>query len=241
MGLREPLLIYRKLYAAFGPQDWWPGETRLEVIVGAILTQNTAWSNVEKAIANLKDAGALSSLRRLTEIDTRKLARYIRPSGYYNLKAKRLKNCLKFLRGRFGTDIKKATQIDTRTFRDELLAVNGIGPETCDSILLYAFERPVFVVDSYTRRIFSRHGLVSPEDDYHAIQKIFTDNLPEDAGLFNEFHALIVRLGKEFCRTRPLCEGCPLNKVLANKFSGYYNVTRTRGGAYGKEEKRIKG
>lgn len=240
MGIKAPLLIYRKLYEAFGPQRWWPGETRLEIIVGAILTQNTAWSNVEKAIANLKSAGELSSMSSLAGMDTRKLARHIRPAGYYNVKARRLKNCLKFLRSRFGADLRGVSGCDTRTLRDELLAVNGIGPETCDSILLYAFERPVFVVDAYTRRIFSRHGLLR-SDDYHDVQKIFTDNLPKSVRLFNEFHALIVRLGKEFCRTRPRCGHCPLNKMLANGFSGYYNVTKTRGGAYGKEEGRGKG
>lgn len=212
------MAIYQKLYEAFGPQDWWPGETRLEVIAGAILTQNTAWSNVEKAISNLKRGKMLDSLDRILRCGERKLAMLIRPAGYYNVKAKRLLHCMEFFKNKLGSQFDDAIWNDTAIFRDELLAVNGIGPETCDSILLYAFDRPVFVVDAYTRRIFSRHGILSGDEDYHYIQKIFMDNLPADAGLFNEFHALIVRLGKEFCKTKPACRGCPLNKSLANRF-----------------------
>lgn len=202
--------IYNKLYRSFGPQGWWPGDTRLEIIVGAILTQNTSWSNVEKAIINLKMAGALSSLTALKKVRTETLASLIRPAGYYNVKAKRLKHCIDFMYKRLGPDLGRASRVNTAVLRKELLAVHGIGPETADSILLYAFGRPLFVVDAYTRRIFSRHGLIKSDDGYDAIQSFFTGSLPPDSRLFNEYHALIVAVGKKFCKTKPRCEGCHL-------------------------------
>jgi len=202
--------VYRKLYSAFGPQHWWPGDTQFEVIVGAILTQNTAWTNVEKAIGNLKKALALRSPSAMMRLPTRKLAELIRPAGYYNIKAKRLKNFLSFLELGYGASLKALGRLDTRELRYELLGVNGIGPETCDSILLYAFGRPVFVVDAYTKRVFSRHGFFDEDLGYAEVQSIFMKNLRRETAVFNEYHALIVRLAKEFCRTRPKCGSCPL-------------------------------
>ena len=210
-SLRDILLhIYSILYKFYGPQGWWPGDTRLEVIVGAILTQNTSWKSVEKAISNLKKAKILSRPSLIDGLSRKKLAGLIKPSGYYNVKAKRLKNFIRFLSSSYGSSLNRVARQNTDRLREEFLNVNGIGPETCDSILLYAFNRPVFVVDAYTRRVFSRHGLFSGTTGYDEIQKIFMDNLPRDKGLFNEYHALIVRLAKEICKTRPGCAACPL-------------------------------
>lgn len=206
--------IYGKLFRSFGPQGWWPGGTPLEIAIGAILTQNTAWSNVEKAINNLKHARAISSPSSIYRMRHGRLATLIRPAGYYNVKARRLKNFFDFLFESYGGKIAAMAKSPTEKLRRELLDVNGIGPETCDSILLYAFSRPVFVVDAYTKRIFSRHKLCRADAGYDGLQKQFMENLPKDAGLFNEYHALIVRLGKEHCRTKPRCGECPLN-VLA--------------------------
>lgn len=203
--------IYKRLYKHYGPQHWWPGDTRLEIIVGAILTQNTSWANVGKAIKNLKDAELLSSPVKLLSLGARRLARLIRPAGYYNIKAERVRNFLKFLGENYGASLKKMSFEKTEELRRQLLQINGIGPETCDSILLYAFKRPVFVVDAYTKRIFSRHGIFGHDLDYDGIQRIFMSAFPSDEKLFNEYHALIVRLGKEFCKSRPKCEGCPLH------------------------------
>ena len=202
--------IYDRLYDSYGPQHWWPGDTRFEIIVGAILTQNTAWSNVEKAIKNLKRARALSA-GAMKRISMKKLAGLIRPAGYYNIKAKRLKHFIGFLFDQYGGDLRKMARRETAALRHELLGVNGIGPETCDSILLYAFNRPAFVIDAYTKRVFSRHGFYKDSVDYHLAQDFFVERLPADARLFNEYHALIVRLAKEHCRTVPECEGCPIN------------------------------
>ncbi|MBI5137581.1 MAG: endonuclease III domain-containing protein [Nitrospirae bacterium] len=202
------MAIYNKLFAQFGPQHWWPGETPFEVCVGAILTQNTAWTNVEKAIANLKTAGVLhpATLRALPDDE---LAELIRPSGYFNLKARRLKGFLNFLGDEFGDSLEKMFREPTATLRPRLLAVHGIGPETADSILLYAGGHSTFVVDAYTLRIFTRLGLVPEGTGYHAMQAVFEDNLPQSAALYNEYHALIVTLGKDFCRPRgPRCGGC---------------------------------
>lgn len=214
--------IYRRLYAHFGPQGWWPGDTAFEVIIGAILTQNTAWSNVEKAIGNLKRARALSP-RSMRRLDRATLARLITPAGYYNVKAGRVKNFIDFLSSEYGLDLKRLSREATYRLRERLLGLNGIGPETCDSILLYAFARPVFVIDAYTKRVFSRHGFLKAEAAYEEFQAFFMNNLPRSARLFNEYHALIVRLAKEFCRTKPDCASCPLRTVkrincLANRF-----------------------
>ena len=205
------LQIYDILYSFFGPQGWWPGETAFEVAVGAILTQNTNWGNVSKAIMNLKSGGLLSfeALQALPYAD---LACLIRPSGYYNLKAKRLKNLLQMILERYQGELNLLLQDDVARGRENLLSVQGIGPETADSILLYAGNHPLFVVDTYTHRIFSRHHLLADESDYDSIQETFMHMLPADSSFFNEYHALIVRLGKEYCRkTKPLCEDCPLN------------------------------
>jgi endonuclease-3 related protein len=200
--------IHDLLLARFGPQHWWPGETPFEIMVGAVLTQNTSWQNVEKAVANLKEAGLLSPAA-LAELPPEVLAEQIRPAGCHNLKAGRLKNLLALIAAQGGVDALLAQP--TAALRELLLAVKGIGPETADSILLYAAGRPVFVVDAYTHRICSRHGLIGEESDYFQLQELFMDNLAEDAALFNEYHALLVRLGKEFCKkSKPKCEDCPL-------------------------------
>jgi endonuclease-3 related protein len=195
--------IYDRLLACYGPQAWWPAETPFEVMVGAILTQSAAWGNVEKAIGNLKAAGKLSAAAlRDTAVDD--LAGLIYPSGYYNAKAKKLKALVEWL-GRYGDDLSRLDNRDTAELRQELLNVHGIGPETADSILLYALNRPVFVIDAYTRRMFSRLGFKPIKDTYDGWQELFTGNLPKDAQLFNEYHALIVRHGKQACRKAPRC------------------------------------
>ncbi|NQT75473.1 MAG: endonuclease III domain-containing protein [Candidatus Omnitrophica bacterium] len=207
------LKIYKLLYERFGPRHWWPGDTRLEIIIGAILTQNTAWANVEKAIANLKNARLLK-VKGLSRVPKKRLAGLIRPAGYYNIKSQRIKNFLGFLNTAYGGDIKRMLSTETRRLRTELLEVKGIGPETADSILLYAGEKPAFVVDAYTKRIFSRHGFIQGDASYEAVQAIFLSNLPKDVRLFNEFHALIVELGKELCKSKkPLCNKCPIRRI----------------------------
>jgi endonuclease III related protein len=209
--------IFQICYAKFGPQHWWPGETPFEVMVGAILTQNTNWGNVEKAIANLKRAGCLTPLR-LKTISQKKLASLIRPSGYYNIKAKRLKNFINFLFQEFDGDLRQMKRVPLSELREKILAVKGIGPETADSILLYACQKPIFVTDAYTRRVLSRHGFVASDADYHSVQKLFMTQLEHDPKLFNEFHALFVALGKNFCKPTPRCLDCPLNhKSLPRK------------------------
>lgn len=201
---------YKKLYAYFGAQHWWPGETSFEVIVGAILTQNTNWANVEKAIANLKKYNALGP-KKIKTMPPKKLASLIRPAGYYNIKAGRLKEFIEFLFRYYNADLKKMSSKDTAALRAELLGVKGIGPETADSILLYALNKPSFVVDAYTKRILSRHGLVKESASYEEVQNLFMKNLEKEVKLFNEYHALLVRLGKDFCRkNNPRCSLCPL-------------------------------
>jgi endonuclease-3 related protein len=205
--------IYSLLFDHFGPQSWWPGETSIEIMVGAVLTQNTNWQNVCKAIANLKNAGVLN-YEALTYLDNEEMAKLIRPSGYYNLKAKRLKNLLFMIKEKYDGDIDNFISDELEECRKNLLSVSGVGPETADSILLYVAGKPIFVVDSYTHRVFSRHNLVEEESDYHSIQELFMGALPADAKMMNEYHALIVRVAKEFCRKKnPLCQGCPLEGV----------------------------
>ncbi len=204
--------IYKLLFDRFGPQSWWPGETQFEIITGAILTQNTNWANVEKAIANLKSAHLLTP-GKIYHLDISELAELIRPAGYYNIKAKRLKSFLNWFFRSYDGRLENLENLDTDRLRAELLAVNGIGPETADSILLYAFGRPVFVVDAYTARVAVRHGLIEPDADYEQLRELFQSNLPQDIQLFNEYHALLVRLGKEFCRPKAQCPGCPLEKL----------------------------
>ena len=204
--------IYKRLFAKFGAQNWWPGDTQIEIIVGAILTQNTNWGNVERAITNLK-AKRLLSPKRLKEMPSKRLASLIKPAGYFNVKAKRLKSFISFLFKEYQGSIIKMFKEDTISLRTKLLNVNGIGPETADSILLYAGAKPIFVVDAYTKRILFRHSLIDKRSDYSEIQNIFMDNLQQDTKFFNEYHSLIVRLGKEICKTKPLCEACPLNDL----------------------------
>jgi endonuclease III related protein len=202
--------IYDLLFERFGPQDWWPGDTPFEVIVGAILTQNTNWTNVEKAITNLKNAKALTP-DKLHLLDIKKLAELIRPAGYFNIKAKRLKSFLDWFFENYSGELKNLEIVSTAELRQQLLGVKGIGPETADSILLYALNRLVFVVDAYTARICSRHHLIDEGADYRQIQEMFESNLASDIQLFNECHALIVHVGKDFCKPTPKCEECSLN------------------------------
>ena len=204
--------IYDRLFDRYGPQHWWPGETPFEVIIGAILTQSTAWTNVEKAIANLKADGLLDAVS-LDEIATDKLATLIRSSGYYNAKAAKLKAFVKRLNQEHGGSLDRLFALDTASLRQELLSIHGIGPETADSILLYAAHRPVFVIDAYTNRIIGRLGLAPASDSYEAFQRLFMENLPHDEGMFNEYHALLVRHGKDVCRKKPRCEGCCLGEL----------------------------
>lgn len=204
--------IYRRLFARFGPQHWWPAEEPFEVIVGAILTQSAAWSNVEKAIANLRAAEALSpgALRRLPPS---RLAKLVHPCGYYNAKALKLKSFAFWLGNHYADDLDCFFANSIDDLRRELLSIHGIGQETADSIILYAAAKPVFVIDAYTRRIWSRLGLAPQKDSYGAYQAFFTEHLPSDARLFNEYHALLVCQGKNICRRRPLCPQCCLNDI----------------------------
>ena len=201
--------MYELLYTYFGPQHWWPGDSPFEIMVGAVLTQNTNWANVEKAIANLKATGRFS-LRELYQMPEQTLAQLIRPVGYYNLKARRLRNLLEMVIKEYEGDIERLFDEDTWTLRRKLLLVKGIGPETADSILLYAAQKPVFVIDAYTYRILSRHGMIDDCATYEELQEVFMKNLPEDIQMYNEFHALIVQLGKSLCRKKPKCFECPL-------------------------------
>jgi len=209
---KKLLGIYDKLYKSFGPQYWWPADSDFEVAVGAILTQNTSWVNVERAIANLKKSRCLS-FSKMLEMSEKKLAQLIRPAGYYNIKARRLKNFLRFLQRSYQGSFLRMRRKDTKTLREELLLVNGIGPETADSILLYALHKPVFVVDAYTKRIAARHQLIYDDPDYHELQHLFTRSLPAQVKLFNEYHALLVKCGKDFCKkAKGQCEECPIHE-----------------------------
>lgn len=207
------LQIYQKMFEALGPRQWWPGETPFEVVIGAILTQNTNWSNVEKAIKNLKTAGKLSP-EGIYELSVTELAKLIRPSGFFNVKAKRVKTFINWLFSRYEGNLSKMFARDLQSLRSELLSVKGIGPETADSILLYAGNMPTFVVDAYTHRIFSRHELIPEESTYDEIKSLFEENLPKDVKLFNEYHALLVNIGKIFCKPKKVCEQCPLRDFL---------------------------
>ncbi|MCX7995870.1 MAG: endonuclease III domain-containing protein [candidate division WOR-3 bacterium] len=205
--------IYNILFERFGPQNWWPGESPFEVMVGAILTQNTNWQNVEKAIDNIKKAGMLSPHKLLENKE--RIPQLIRPSGFYKLKSKRLIAFLEYFVHNYDGDAENFSGKNTDSLRRELLSIAGIGPETADSILLYALNRPVFVVDAYTCRILSRHKLISRNKDYEEIRKFFEENLPRSVRLYNEYHALLVKLGKEYCKkNEPLCNTCPLYNTL---------------------------
>jgi endonuclease III related protein len=248
--------VYEQLHVTFGPQHWWPGDTEFEMMVGAILTQNTNWRNVEKAISNLKREGLLAPAS-LASVERERLATLIRPAGYYNIKAVRLKEFVVWFVATYHGDVRRMRERPLKDLRDELLAVKGVGPETADSILLYACRKPTFVVDAYTRRVFSRHGFFPHDWPYERIRRFFQEALSRDAGprvprpflagenateqdacrpsppvmlhgsrpaassspqtasaavvtLYNEYHALIVRLAKLFCRTKPLCDVCPV-------------------------------
>jgi endonuclease-3 related protein len=210
----SPLIeAYERLLARFGPQKWWPGESPFEVLVGAILVQNTSWKNVERALDNLREAGVLTAgaLYALAQADLEEL---IRPAGYYRVKAKRLRNLLGVLCQQYGGSLDAMFAQDLPAARRELLAIHGVGPETADAILLYAGGLPSFVVDAYTHRIFARHGWIGFDADYHQLQEHIEDSLPRDAALFNEYHALLVAVGKQFCRKVPLCADCPLADML---------------------------
>ena len=211
---REQLLdIYRLLFDFFGPQHWWPGETPFEIAIGAVLTQNTSWTNVEKAIANIKADDCLDAFK-LHDLDMAKLETLIRPAGYFRVKAKRLRNFTTWLCEEYGGDMANLDGIGTSRLREELLGISGVGPETADSILLYALDRPIFVVDTYTARVMVRHGLIASDDlDYDRLQDLFVSSLEPDAPLFNEFHALLVMAGKDYCKPRPKCRDCPLKQL----------------------------
>lgn len=202
--------IHRRLFDHFGPQHWWPGETPFEVMLGAVLTQNTSWHNVSLVIETLRLEGLLS-FTALEALPLEVLAEKIRPSGYYNQKAKRLKGLFAAIREDSG-NLEDFFAQDTHILREKLLAVKGVGPETADSITLYAAGKPVFVVDAYTYRILLRHDLIAEDAEYEEIQDLFLGKLPAEAPLFNEYHALLVRLGKEYCKkNNPLCDACPLH------------------------------
>lgn len=205
--------VYSRLYSAFGPQRWWPGQTPFEVAVGAILAQGTAWTNASRAVGEM-DRRRLLHPARLHRFPLRKLAPAIRSSGYYNQKAVRLKRFVRYLMRRHRGSLERMGRRPVEELREQLLALSGIGPETADSILLYALQKPVFVVDAYTRRMLTRHSLISPGASYDEIQRLFVKQLPRSRRIYNEYHALIVRLGKEFCRPNtPRCDLCPLKKV----------------------------
>lgn len=203
------LNIYKILLDYFGPQGWWPGESRFEILVGAVLTQNTSWKNVEKSIKNLKDKGLLN-FDKMNSMDERELAYEIRSSGFYNLKARRLKNLLNAISAKFGT-FEEFLKINIDDARNFLLSQNGIGKETADSIILYAMDKPVFVVDAYTFRIFERFG-IKTDGDYEFVRNMVEEAFNHDVEKLKEFHALLVALGKSKCKKIPLCDECPLNK-----------------------------
>jgi endonuclease-3 related protein len=205
---------YQTLYQTLGPQRWWPARTPFEMIVGAILTQNTAWTNVERAIANLRRERLLTPVA-LERVPQRRLERLIRSSGYFRQKARKLKAFVQFLRREFGASLARMFRTPTPELRERLLAVHGIGRETADSILLYAGGHGVFVVDAYTKRILARHGLAREKAAYEEVRSLFESSLPADITIYNEFHGLIVNVGKNWCRTqKPRCEECPLQPFL---------------------------
>lgn len=201
--------IYRLLFAHYGPQHWWPAAGPFEVMIGALLTQSAAWKNVEKALNNLISRGALSP-HALRQLSQEELARLIYPSGYYNAKATKIKSLVHWLGEHYNDNLDKLFASDLPLLREELLSVHGIGEETADSIILYAAKKPIFVIDAYTRRIIRRLGLEPSTSSYTAVQQLFMQHLPHDEPLFNEYHALFVRHGKETCKRHPLCAKCCL-------------------------------
>ncbi len=210
---RKTLLeLYDILLTHFGPQHWWPGETPFEIAVGAILTQNTNWGNVEKAICNLKKEGVLHA-GSMHKMPHDRLASLIRPAGYFNVKTRRLKNFLTFFTNHYRGSMTRMKKEGLPALREHLLSVNGIGPETADSILLYGLGKPVFVIDAYTHRVLRRHKIVRAGAPYHEMQDLFHTYLPSDADMFNEYHALFVMLGKHYCKPKPKCSRCPLESL----------------------------
>jgi endonuclease-3 related protein len=213
------MAMYESMHRRFGHQGWWPGDGTLEVCVGAILTQNTNWTNVEKAIANLRAAGRMS-VETLYATPPAELAELIRPAGYFNVKARRLKNFIEVVHHRNGDDIEAFLDRPVSVLREELLAINGIGRETADSIILYAAGKPTFVVDTYTYRILLRHRLIAPEDDYETIKELFESSLSQDVALWNDFHAQFVAVGKNYCRPTARCGDCPLEPFPHDPLAG---------------------
>jgi endonuclease-3 related protein len=213
---RRLLRLYDRLHRRYGPQGWWPARTRFEVVVGAILTQNAAWRNAERASAGLRAAGALD-LPAMLALRPARLAALLRPSGTFRVKARRLRAFAGHVSRRHGGRLARLLALPLPALRAELRGIPGIGPETADAIALYAARRPIFVVDAYTRRILARHRLLAPDADYATVQGLVMAHLPHDPALFNEFHALLVRVGKEHCRSRPRCEGCPLRVDLRGR------------------------
>ena len=205
--------VYDRLFAAYGPQHWWPADTPFEVLIGAVLVQNTSWQNVKKAIDTLRREDLLEP-RALYGLAVEELEEKIRPAGYFRVKARRLRHLLGFLVNRYGGSLDAMFRTGLPELREQLLAVHGIGPETADSILLYAGGLPTFVVDTYTHRVFARHGWIAFDADYYQIKDHFESGLAMDARLYNEYHALLVHVGKEHCRKTPKCEGCPLAALL---------------------------
>lgn len=202
--------IYKALYSHYGPQKWWPAESDLECIIGTILTQNTTWKNVEKAISKLKQQG-LISIDKLNAISIDYLAQIIRSSGYYNQKAIKIKSFVSFLNEHYAGSLEELLSEEISSLREKLLGIKGIGPETADSIILYAAKKPIFVIDAYTHRILSRHGLVAEDSNYQEMQELFMNSLPDDPQLLSEYHALIVKTAKQHCKKKsPVCNGCPL-------------------------------
>ncbi|MBP1751944.1 MAG: endonuclease [Geobacteraceae bacterium] len=214
------LAIFDMLLHQYGPLSWWPADTPFEVCVGAILTQNTNWGNVEKAIEKLKEENLLSP-KALQEVPIGRLAEFIRPAGYFNVKSGRLKDFIDWLFREYDGSLERLFSEEWGQLRGKLLNVRGIGPETADSILLYAGQKPSFVVDAYTKRFLSRLGLLREYSPYEEVRALFMENLPADVQLFNEYHALIVQHCKEFCRKKPLCGQCPLHRIC--EFSLYGN------------------
>lgn len=213
--------FYRRLLTHFGRQNWWPGRTRFEVILGAILTQNTNWGNVASALANLRRDTALNP-RSMARLPRGRLRSLLRPSGYFRQKARTVAGFLAYLGRRHGYSVPRMFRVPTTLLRAELLALKGIGEETADSILLYAGRRPVFVIDAYTRRILMRHAMAAPDAPYAAVQRLFEKNLPRQARLYNEYHALLVATGKRYChRKQPRCYACPLGPELEKSHVGF--------------------
>jgi len=201
--------FFESLLSYYGRQQWWPAENAFEVVIGAILTQNTVWTNVEKAIINLKTHRVLSP-EKLEEIKEETLASLIKPTGFFNQKAKRIKTFLAFLNDKYNNSIERMAQVNFEVIRSELLAINGIGAETADSVLLYACNKPTFVVDAYTKRIFSRIGYIIESMSYEELKQWIETRIPKNVPLFNEFHALLVTHGKQYCKTKPRCLECPV-------------------------------